>query len=122
MREIKFRLWSDSLKVMYSPDNQIGYLWSIPEADNGVIKVKGDEILMQFTGLRDMNGKEIYEGDILKGVGEINNYRVVYEECEFVLYHKYGRWGLLSLFPEIILTYKQEVEIIGNIYENPDLL
>ena len=120
MREIKFRLWSDSLKVMYSPDNQIGHLWAIPEADNGVIKVRNDETLMQFTGLKDKNGKEIYEGDIVKGYGyEVRNGKQIRPERIFAIND-----FIKDAYRLLCITEGtgETIEVIGNIYENPELL
>ncbi len=61
MKTIKFRLYSNSLNVMYSPDNQIGNLWSISEDDNGILKVRDDEILIQCTGLQENNDNDAYK-------------------------------------------------------------
>jgi len=81
----------------------------------------GDIILMQYTGLKDKNGKEIYEGDILwvkpimigNSTGEIR-----WSEKSFrFLFDNGTNWGL----NDILLTNKHTIEIIGNIYENPDL-
>jgi len=70
---------------------------------------------MQFTRLKDKNGREIYEGDICKGT--------VYEDLE-VVWAKDG-WELkrrgVNLFPLGVIA-QQVIEVIGNIYENPDLL
>ncbi len=74
-------------------------------------------ILMQYTGLKDKNGKEIYEGDIMatpnghKGV-------VTYDECQYILASSKGEY-------ENDMFYKVKnhgAEVIGNIYENPELL
>ncbi|KKL84776.1 hypothetical protein LCGC14_1961420, partial [marine sediment metagenome] len=70
-------------------------------------------ILMQFTGLKDKNGKEIFEGDILKY--ENRNYEVSWMEDDggfFAWLYGYSIQGGLFLW----------TEVIGNIYENPELL
>lgn len=76
--------------------------------------------LMQYTNLKDKNGKEIYEGDILKvkldGGEEVNLY-VKYDLGEYRVVNE-GRWED-SLYAYM---YFGNVEIVGNIYENKDLL
>jgi uncharacterized phage protein (TIGR01671 family) len=146
MREIKFRLWSDSLKVMYSPDNQIPDLWSIHEADNGIIKVNKGDILMQFTGLLDKKRKEIYEGDIirhLQGEQEKELYEfkgvVKFQNGAFIIYAQNGYRSNLCFYDmlgsnQILWCWHgahgnpdhfyiaKDFEVIGNIYSNPELL
>ena len=139
MREIKFRLWSNGLKVMYTPDNEIGGLWSIPMAPNGVIKpTYKDDILMQFTGRKDKNGKEIYEGDILlfhdfynRGFhaygGEwVEDHEdligpVVFDSCSFCIDPR-GQTVLDDYIPLEQILGHINFEVIGNIYENPELI
>ena len=115
MREIKFRAWDKIHKEMstwsslYDNPNLWEYILSHNEQFENWI---GDIVLMQFTGLTDKNGKEIYEGDIIL----FNNFgdtldKVVYSPGCF---HTSGGGYLLD---EI-----REIEVIGNIYENPELL
>mgnify|MGYP001233689767 FL=1 len=76
-------------------------------------------ILMQYTGLKDKNGKEIYEGDIIRESDGDGGY--IYAK---VVYYKDGFMGKEKGFePEYpISDFKNETEVIGNIYENPELL
>lgn len=119
MREIKFRAWDTERKEMFYPN------WILTSTGCNVDKMEHPKhgelhrkdntaILMQYTGLKDKNGKEIYEGDIVhvKGklpvVGEVDGLQqVFYTGCSFA--------------PNIITKAKM-VEVIGNAYENPELL
>jgi hypothetical protein len=112
MREIKFRAWDETLKKM---SKIYGFVLNL----NGEIKVSIGFKVMQYTGLKDINGKEIYEGDIL--VTELNEILIVKwceEDAGFNLYYKewiyYGKLG--------ITNEKTKLIIIGNIYENSKLL
>src|SRR5206468_1427488 len=104
-RELKFRGWNANMKRM---ENDLSvrswlfnYLDQFPEL-----------IIMQYTSLKDKNGKEIYEGDILKGAYNDHLYLVEFKRGEFICekgIHILGR----SLW--------DKTEIVGNIYENPEL-
>lgn len=81
----------------------------------------GDHTLMQFTGLKDKNGKEIYEGDILRDTEDIA--KVVFEKGAFIAQVKtfgFG-WKAYANLWEYLKDWK-DVEVIGNIYQNPELL
>lgn len=121
MREIKFRAWSESAQKMHP-------IWKKTDDE------RGEYILMQFTGLRDKNGKAIYEGDIVQyrggnpGIGgykEIagGNYKVVWEIYKFRLRRTdQKRWLQSTKGIGMIWQSPKEWEVIGNIYESPELL
>jgi len=100
MRQIKFRFWSvKDKKMIYHPD---------VFSSNDLIEEDGWKV-MQFTGLLDKNGKEIFEGDILKG--KEHNNEVCWDE-------KLLQW----VTPSVMLWAYSEKEVIGNIYQNSELL
>ena len=113
MREIRFRAWDKKSKLI---NPVVGMDFIDHTAFVGISKLQyGDYELMQYTGLKDKNGKEIYEGDILKGVQ--GNFVVVEETGAYWIDFK-KRLLLLATFLEM----SGDKEIIGNIYENPTLL
>ena len=128
MREIKFRAW-DEVEDKMIPFNKLwlemedGY-GGVREFDSSTGKYEectSEFILMQYTGLKDKNGKEIYEGDIVKGknYGFNNPQRYIGEVI--YIYNRYevkGTKQYKGIRDELNTTY----EVIGNIYENPELL
>jgi len=90
-----------------------------------------DCVLMQFTGLLDKNGKEIYEGDIVvqakdyqDTLGQEGNHLVQFFRGTFVLTNKAGGWARGGMFEHLADVNGEyaRCEVIGNIYENPELL
>lgn len=127
MRDIKFRAWDKFNEEMFpkkfEDDFLVKFFRDVNERRNG-----GNEIIiMQFTGLKDKNGKEIYEGDILRysfgipGIPGISgNAEVVFKECAFYALtpeHKPKECALSEFFEHL-----PDSEIVGNIYENPELI
>ena len=122
-RKIKFRSWDKILKIMsYNPVNAINFNGQFLLNDGKFHDInKTDYILMQYTGVVDKNGKEIYEGDIVKIMQKTETFfdKVIYDNhlCSF-------RFEGLSDYCDFCdwLREGAEFEVVGNIYENPELI
>ena len=133
-REIRFRAWDKNRKRM------IRDVWSLPLSElagghgSEPEELMGDDgqrtnwyELMQYTGFKDKNGKEIYEGDILDCMEILSSTPVggetEYYRCQVMFSEVHG--GFMFEENEDSAHWFQsfdEVEIIGNIHENPELL
>ena len=132
MREIKFRAWlkenkkMENVKTMGFTDKTIRCLKK-NEFINAYLlrRVSFDDVeLMQYTGLRDKNGKEIYEGDIIKykfpydkRIKHISPVKFLETEASFGIKDRYG-----NEIPLYTISANNYFEVIGNIYENKNLL
>jgi len=129
MRPIKFRAWRLE-KMIYPKELQEEFYFDF---DNGVVRKTDDQILsnqfilMQFTGLLDKNGKEIYEGDIVKYQINFNpkkkifiTGKIEFKDCSWIIVSRIKGVGENDEFLNLVLD--DELEVIGNIYENPELL
>ena len=132
MREIKFRAWlkedkkMENVKTMDFTDKTIRCLKK-NEFINAYLlrRVSFDDVeLMQYTGLRDKNGKEIYEGDIIKykfpydiRLKHISPVKFLKTEASFGIKNRYG-----NEIPLYTISANNYFEVIGNIYENKNLL
>ena len=136
-REIKFRAWDienkEMLKVQeldFEPTFYGGRIAIRPDQYNDYFDTE-DMILMQYTGLHDENGKEIYEGDIVlyqdwemayEGGGNdsfIN--KGIVEYCEDNCCFNVTERQTVDL-ADVLYKDNEDLEIIGNIYDNPELL
>jgi len=122
MREIKFRGFEHN-KMIYNPCLSDFENGSAIEINPAIRFYEG--ILMQYTGLKDKNGKEIYEGDIIKIPNDYDTYgqmageerEIIFGEGGFRLKPKWNK-NARGLWLEDV----EDLIIIGNIYENPGLL
>lgn len=127
----KFRAYdSGSLSRMYRPDEVMvgdSNIWIIDEDSvAGDWIVNNDIHLMQSIGLKDKNGKEIFEGDIITNGMDVVDVRN-HETLGFYTFVNgrevfFGHGTSIEEFEEDIEGFTEIVEIIGNIYENPELL
>lgn len=136
MREIKYRIWDEKVKRYVQDEDWYylsddGELWNIYSYYYEMSKDLCDPeryIIEQYTGLKDKNGKEIYEGDVVRThfsfghevtqepfIIKWNKERAMFEGSKPI---ENDYLVTFSFFPEQRFLY----EIIGNIHENPELL
>lgn len=139
-REIKFRAWDKENKAMrYGAEQAYNGHWQMNDIQYfGQLINNPKYELMQFTGLLDKNGKEIYEGDVIGGTSYLYGYELkngrqfdYFGVVEWgaqadvglcwMVSNKQGSWELRQTVHRNDIDYCTG-EIIGNIYENPEML
>lgn len=123
-REIEFRAWLKDQKQMVEVNSIMlkSEIVGIEKID-GVYTAKflEDIELMQYTGLKDKNSVKIFEGDIVKHV-KGNTYKVEFYNGGFKLLRFNVYEGKPVAYHDFEVRRMDEMEVIGNIYENPELL
>lgn len=138
MREIKFREWDQNRHEIYGGDipgmsygnredfdDMVGFRFAHTESIDyeGTEEFKNKRILEQYTGLHDKNGKEIYEGDLIKFKYKIL-FKIEWFNTAFWAIPQAGRGSSQPLSNLYSISDKNAdyIEVIGNIHENPELL
>jgi len=112
VREIKFRAWWPNLKYMGYQDHNdyscVGRNYELSVGNIVVPMYDGDYTLMQYTGLKDKNGREIYEGDIVTAPWHWEEPHAIELPEDYYSFMEFG--------------ISDKMTIVGNIYENSELL
>lgn len=130
MRKIKFRAWDKVNECMIKTEDLTmsldgKRLWVLDQIYKDIFQETNpnDYASMQYTGLDDKNGKAIYEGDILKNrTGEVGYVAYLNQEAGFVLVLKDRDYRLGHRNTNEPYNFAADHEIVGNIFENSNLL
>jgi len=125
----KFRVWHKRQKIMFYNIGNLTFrddIWDGVVQDSlknweGLCLDDENSILMQSTGLKDKNGKEIFEGDIVRGISTDKSkhiFRIVWDEIMWAGNTKDD----IVVLDDFGFDRKYNIEVIGNIHENPELL
>lgn len=122
-KEIKFRAYDKQIKEMLNVDRidfhkDLVYIRSVTRWHSDTPRLISDEIctLLLYSGIKDKNGKEIYDGDIFKIGAEKEVFEVRFEHGCFLAYCNGKQYGLVG---ELQICF---IDVIGNIFENAELL
>lgn len=114
-REIKFRFWDKYNKEMLYRD-----LYFFEEEGIRTVPDKQYEV-MQYTSLKDKNGKEVYEGDVVKGV--VDSLTPCWDDIDiYIVRYEGGTWNYSYSLVEVGQNPSRDWEVIGNVYEHEYLV
>jgi uncharacterized phage protein (TIGR01671 family) len=121
MNKIKFKFWDETNKKMIIYQSWLIFNYYTGRIfDKHIRDFRDDLIKLQYTGLKDKKGKEIFEGDIVKAENKFKHLKI----CGQIKY----MWGSFYIKSESLKCYfineiiNSDFEILGNIYKNPEIL
>ena len=122
MREIKFRAWDKIKRIMDFNPNTMGFGFI-----NTLLTEDSSIVFMQYTGLKDRNGREIYEGDVVRATLIEDELKGFKTNCEALICWDIEDAGFYletnyDKYPHAKPWNAEYIEVIGNRYENPELL
>lgn len=132
-REIKFRAWYAN-RMIQQPGIDMDGCAIVSDPHHGPTRLPGPVMLMQYTGLKDKNGVEIYEGDIVRYIHQPKDLRMVewenaglfvksVKETPYLNKESHnGKKTFRSTWSFQFYPDGSTLEVIGNIYETPELL
>lgn len=126
----KFRAWDSAKKEMFKDTFAITESGQVVVVEQESVASSPDYVfvdhlvIMQSTGLKDKNGKEVFEGDILafETDDEVINVNVFWDEEHALFMFESKKYNEQEPLAELVENNTYPFEIIGNIYENPELL
>ncbi len=124
MKEIKFRAWLWNEKEMSEVlvlDNQEEKVFVVRKDGAAGWRMFAEVELVQYTGLKDKYGVEIYEGDLVEHEDDIDGRWELYEACE-IIYSTQVHGFCFRMDEGNSLSGYRNFEVVGNRYENPELL
>lgn len=125
MKELKFRVW-DKERECYLDETELAgitpdgkYILYIEEEEISKLEVEGNYIIEQYTGLKDKNGKEIFENDIVAPNGEWEE--IEGTDCSVISFEN-GCFRVGDGCENEAGSYLSDWRVIGNVHQNDDLL
>ena len=131
MRKIKFRAkskltneWLYSCMILQTGSPNVQFIARLDENHKIDLEIIKPETLGEFTGLQDINGKDIYEGDIIESVEDADHkfrYTVFFDNSAFRVKHqKFNEFGVFNVLYVVLKMTK--CKVVGSIHDNPELL